>query len=662
MLKEAIYHSPQGSFAYPVGDNELFVQLKAQKGDLERVTVHYDGRFTGKKDAGPRYTVEMEKYCSDELFDYFTAIISYERKKFEYYFLLDDGTKKLYYTNYGFYGQKPAAKSYFEYTYICEKDYFTTPDWVQNAVFYQIFPERFNNHNSELSPSETKDWQDRNPESDSFYGGDLQGITAKLDYLDDLGIDAIYLTPIFESDTNHKYNIINYKKVDPQFGDLSDLKELVNQAHQRDIKVILDGVFNHTSDQFFAFQDILEKGSESEYKDWYYLDHLPIKEDPKLNKKLLETIVSKLNNLEEITTKTVSENILPALELDNEKSREYVLELAKVLDSDMELTIQRLWKISHENEQIKKIITPNYETFATSVWRMPKLRTANPEVREYFLDVAQYWIEEADVDGWRLDVADEVDHYFWREFRKRVKSVKPDAYIVGEMWNNASAWLDGDQFDGTMNYLVTEAIWDFFCKREIDAVDFEARLSKVKTIYKQPAQLASLNLIDSHDTKRALTIANHDLQRLKLAAAFQMSYLGPPMIFYGDEVGIKGEDDPDCRRPMIWNPAQQNHDLLAWYKKLIRIRNENPALRTGKIAVVKNDPVYNIHSFLRATDNNQLLVIFNNGSSEADLEFDLEELGFAKDKFVDLITNNNYNSSDNKLKVSLAAYSVMILK
>ncbi|MBM7556049.1 alpha-glycosidase [Halanaerobacter jeridensis] len=662
MLKEAIYHKPNNVFAYPVGADKLFVQLKAKKGDLKQVQLYYDGRFTGWEEERPRYSVEMEKYCSDQLFDYFTAEISYEHKKFDYYFLLDDGVNKLYYTNYGFYKEIPEEKTHFEYTYICEQDYFTTPKWVHNAVFYQIFPERFNNGDSELNSSAVREWSNRKPATDSFYGGDLQGVIEKLDYLAELGIDAIYLTPIFKSHSNHKYNIINYKEIDPQFGDLETLKELVNRAHNKDIKIILDGVFNHSSNHFFAFQDVLENGAESDYADWYYIDGFPIRQNPKINRKLIKQLITELDDLNQINPEIVSQNIIPKLSLANNKSREYILKLAEVLDSSIELSFQKIWEISHTNDELKKIIQPNYETFADGVWKMPKLRTANSEVREYFLDVAQYWIEEADIDGWRLDVADEVDHYFWREFRKKVKEVKADAYIVGEMWNDARPWLRGDQFDGTMNYLVSEAIWDFFCKKEIDASDFEARLTKVKTIYKKQAQLASLNLIDSHDTKRALTIAENNIERLKLAVAFQMSYLGAPMIFYGDEVGIKGEDDPDCRRPMIWEQKQQNQDLLKWYQKLIKIRNENPALRTGKIKIIKVDPAHNIHAFLRAKDANKILVVFNNGHSKVDLEFNLNEFNFNKDTFVDLITNKSYSSINNKLEFTINKSNVMILK
>jgi glycosidase len=662
MLKEAIYHKADGVFAYPTKEDELFIQLKAKKGDLDRVFIHYDGRFTGWDNGQPKYSVEMKKDCSDDLFDYFVAKITYSEKKFSYCFLVDDGLEKHYYTSQGFFKELPDRKKYFEYTYICEQDYFSTPDWVQNAVFYQIFPERFKNGDSNLNPESLTDWEDRQPKSDSFYGGDLEGIIDGLDYLDELGIDAIYLTPIFESSSNHKYNISDYKKIDPAFGDLDTFKELVDQAHQRGIKVVLDGVFNHTSDQFFAFQDLLENGEDSDYKDWYYIDEFPIRKNPGITKSLTEEFISELKELPEINTKRVSEQVIPKLDLANDKTEEYILKLAANLNSEMELTMMKIWQISRSNEELKQVAAPNYETFASSVWKMPKLKTANSEVREYFLDVARYWIEEADIDGWRLDVADEIDHYFWREFRKTVKDAKPEAYIVGEAWNDASAWLKGDQFDGIMNYLFTEAVWDFFCKRDIDSADFKSRLTKVKTIYKEPAKLASLNLIGSHDTERALTIADNNINRLKLAAAFQMSYVGVPMIYYGDEVGISGGKDPDCRRPMIWEASNQNHDLLEWYKKLIEIRTDNPALRTGKLDLVKEDVAHNIYSFLRTKEDNKVLVIFNNGNSKVDLEFDLNRLNLKKEEFTDLLTDKSSATTDNKLKLSLPAYSVKILK
>ncbi|WP_018250244.1 alpha-glycosidase [Orenia marismortui] len=668
MLKESICHYPYGSYAYPTGEDKLFIQLRAKKGDLDKVNVIYDGRFRDWDNNQPRYFAEMKKYSSDHLFDYFKAEIKYSKKKFKYYFLLDDGEEQLYYCDYGFYKDLIDHNGCFQYTYICEKDYFDTPDWVKNAVFYQIFPERFCNGDSNLNPNNLTEWN-QNPESNSLYGGDLRGIINKLDYLAKLGIDAIYLTPIFESSSNHKYDIIDYMKVDPNFGDLETCRELVDKAHELGIKIIFDGVFNHTSDKFFAFQDILEKGKESEYKNWYYLDDFPVKEKPKIEYKVVERVLKDIDRLDISSHEEFMSQIFNELEIDQDEDKKYILKLSEYIIQDkvqggnlFKLDFWKLWKKGAEDQNLAEIIYPNYETFGNGVWRMPKLKTANPEVRNYILDIARYWIEEVGIDGWRLDVADEIDHYFWREFRNVVKQANPEAYIVGEVWSDASSWLDGDQFDGVMNYLFSTAVWDFFCRKNISVNTFEDRLSKVRTKYKIPAQEASLNLLGSHDTERVLTIASGYKTRQKLAAAFQMTYLGVPMIYYGDEVGMAGGSDPDCRRGMLWDENKQDKQLLKWYKKLISIRKDNPALRTGDFELVDKDVMEKIYAFTRKKGNNQLLVIFNNNNLMAELEFDLNKLNIKADSFEELISEEEYKVKNDKININIKGYSVNILK
>ena len=667
MQRESVYHQPYGSYAYPINQDTLFLQLRTKKGEIEKAYVMHDGKFNWTEDS-PRNRVELEKYCSDKSFDYFRVAITSETKRFRYYFLLDDGSKTLYYTEYGLQEELPTRKEGFEYQNICEKDIFKVPEWVENAVFYQIFPERFANGNPDLDPEETKDWSDREPESDSFYGGDLEGIINNLDYIEDLGVNAIYLTPVFPSSSNHKYNVRDYKAIDPQFGDLETAKELVDKAHQKGIKVIFDAVFNHSSDEFFAFKDLREKGRESDYADWYYYDELPIKKKPNFSFAKLINLFSELRQ-GGIDFATLQEKILPEYDIDYDQLHDYEQEFLKLIterfksDSRLQnMSDKELWLLMRNDEEIKELMGPNYTTFANGAWFMPKLKTANAEVRDYLLDVARFWIEEVGIDGWRLDVADEVDQFFWREFRKVVKQADPEAYIVGETWKDATRWLKGDQFDGVMNYIFSEAVLDFFCRREIDAKSFNHRLTRVKVNYKSPAQLASLNLIGSHDTARALTIAENDKTRLSLAAAFQMTYLGPPMLYYGDEVGMAGGDDPDCRRPMIWEDDKQDQNLLNWYKKLIRIRQENPALRTGKVEVVTVDSLRGIYAFARVKADNRLLVVFNNDSQDNQVEFSLEELPFNTDEVIDLVSESEYQVADGQLKLELDSYSMQVLK
>lgn len=249
---------------------------------------------------------------------------------------------------------------------------------------------------------------------------------------------------------------------------------------------------------------------------------------------------------------------------------------------------------------------PNYETFANGIASMPKLRTENPEVRAYLLDVARYWIERCDIDGWRIDVANEVDHEFWREFRRVVKAAKPDAYVVGEIWHEALPWLQGDQFDGVTNYPFRDACIDFFARGSIDAATFAERLSRNRMAYPLPVLQASWNLLGSHDTERFMTVCGSDVRKVALAVAFQLMWIGTPMLYYGDEIGMEGQNDPDCRRPMIWDVDRWHHQLWETYRRLIGLRLSHRALTHGDARVVLADPLTNVAAFLRAVRPNEV--------------------------------------------------------
>ena len=624
----------------------------------------FDGRFRDWDQSSPRYEKKLIRYSSDELFDYYRCEIEHRTARFRYFFLVEDGNERLYYTAYGFQREIPAAKKCFEYKYICEGDYFQTPAWARKAVFYQIFPERFCSGDKNLNPSGIKNWDERIPDRDSFYGGDLAGIIKKLDYLDDLGIDALYLTPIFKSESNHKYDIIDYKQVDPHFGDLETARELVEKAHRRGMRVILDGVFNHTSDKFFAFQDVKDKGRDSDYVDWYYIYDFPVEKNPNLGYDLLQKLF-KLLSRGEIDRSEIEDELLPQLDFPAAAGRKKAAETAEYLLENYETEeLENFRHIMDNDSRLREILGPNYESFAGRTWSMPKLRVANPEVRKYILDVARYWLEEVDIDGWRLDVADEVEKSFWREFRRTVKEIKPEALIVGEVWTDASPWLQGDQFDGTMNYLFTEAVLDFFCRRKIDARTFKDRLSSMRASYKLPALQASLNLLGSHDTERILHVCEGDKKRQKLSAAFQMCYPGAPMIYYGDEVGMTGGDDPDCRRPMIWDKDKQDQKLFSWYRDLIRIRQENPALQEGEMELLEADAVRNLYCFARRRGDNQIITLFNNSSTPVKKVLDLSELSFEikGDSLVGLISERSYAVENKSLELKIGEYGVRILK
>lgn len=408
------------------------------------------------------------------------------------------------------------------------------PDWVQDAIFYQIFPDRF-----ARSPSLTEQngsinlqpWGSR-PTPHGFQGGDLPGIVDKLDYLTDLGVTALYLNPIFASAANHRYHTHDYYQVDPLLGGNEALHQLLRAAHDRNVRVVLDGVFNHASRGFFQFNHLLECGPDSPYVDWFHV---------------------------------------------------------------------KSWPLNAYGNQGQ----PNYEAW----WGLPALpafNTDTPAVCEFLWDVAVYWLEQG-IDGWRLDVPDEIDDdEFWQEFRERCKAVNPDAYIVGELWEDASRWLGGDQFDAQMNYPLGRAILGFFGGDNLNRMvlpdeavgygriptlngpAFAEVLDQLHNAQYHPAIVkAQLNMLGSHDTPRLLTMLNEDKGAARLAFLCQMTVAGAPNIFYGDEIGLSGGPDPDCRRAFPWDDeAAWDADLRQDVADYITVRQETPALRRGDFRVI----------------------------------------------------------------------------
>ncbi len=432
---------------------------------------------------------------------------------------------------------------------------FTSPDWVKDAVFYQIFPERFYNGNPRLNPPDIKDPKTP-PKPDTFYGGDLDGIIKKIDHIKELGANALYLNPIFEAPSTHKYDASDYTKIDPHFGDEAVFNKFVKKLKDKSMRFILDGVFNHTGNSFWAFEDIKNKGEKSAYKDWYFIKKFPLMADGK----------------------------------------------------------------------------PNYDCW----WNFPvhpKLNTDNPEVKKHLLDVTRMWLEKG-ADGWRLDVPCEIDHPFWKEFRKTVKSVDEDKYIVGEIWHNASQWLMGDEFDASMNYRFRDATVSFFAKRKINAEEFVKQIGQQLFDYPMQANFAMMNLLSSHDTARFFTIAENDPIRVMLALAFQFTYVGAPSIYYGEEIAMTGDKDPDNRKFMNWNKNEWNKQIYDAYKFLIKIRNENEVLRRGEIKFffAKDMAI----GFERFFNNEHLYILINN--SEKNISIDITNYAGNGD-FIDIFKN-----------------------
>jgi neopullulanase len=405
-----------------------------------------------------------------------------------------------------------------------------TPDWVKDAIFYQIFPDRFarDPDDSSAGPAgmgvQFQEWGSP-PTSHSFQGGNLAGIVQRFDYLAELGVNAIYLNPIFASAANHRYIAHDYYQVDPLLGGNAGFARFLDAAHARGIRVVLDGVFNHCSRGLFQFHHLLEVGAESPYVDWFHVSEWPL------------------------NAYTPGEH-------------------------------------------------PNYASW-WGIASLPKFNTDNQAVRQFLWDVGEYWLQQG-IDGWRLDVPDEIDDdEFWREFRRRCKAVNPDAYIVAELWKPAQRWLKGDQFDAQMNYMFTRAILGFLVNKDVDQTQtmpmgygrirpldgpgFGRELEHIfNKMYHPEIAFAQLNMLGSHDTPRLMTLANDDPQTAALAFLCQMTAPGAPNIYYGDEIGMDGRSDPYCRKAFPWHaPETWNNDLLAEVRRLTALRQRLAALRRG---------------------------------------------------------------------------------
>ncbi|HSW42434.1 MAG TPA: glycoside hydrolase family 13 protein, partial [Patescibacteria group bacterium] len=421
-----------------------------------------------------------------------------------------------------------------------------TPAWVRDAVFYQIFPDRFAASARVPKPGPLESWE-APPTATGFKGGDLLGVAEHLDHLVGLGVNAIYFNPIFKSASNHRYHTYDYMAVDPLLGGDAALRELLDACHARGIRVVLDGVFNHASRGFWPFNHVMEVGWDSPYRDWFYFDQDALRSGRQVR-------------------------AFP-------DDRTDILDLAEAP-----------WDRLEGRNSLREL---GYRAW-WDLPALPKLNTDNPQVREYLYGVAEHWIRFG-IDGWRLDVPEEIkDVKFWREFRRRVTAVNPDAYIVAEIWDERPEALGGDQYHGLMNYPLMAAVLSFVAAdhhddavigahftirahvRRDDAAAFAQRLEHILTIYDPAVVGAQLNLLDSHDTPRFLTMAGGDVASFRLATLVQMTVPGAPSIYYGDEIGLPGGFDPDCRRSFPWQaPETWDHDLLAYVSAASALRHAN---------------------------------------------------------------------------------------
>ena len=622
ILVDGIEHTQSASEVNALGGGHVEITARAHIDDVQGVDL------VTWPAGGAQTVTPMRRVNADKIFEYFRAEVVMPAGATSYAFHYRDGptpTKPVP-TWLGPKGLTvmPADK----FTYDAAKfPPFVTPDWVKNGVIYQIFPDRFRNGSAAndqdfkewyyegkralpaggvINPDFqeyyhlVKDWNDvdaltKAPHTPdhrdwmAFYGGDIAGVREKLPYLQSLGITIIYFNPLFEAKSTHKYDAADYRKIDPHFGTNAEFIAFVKEAHAKGIRVILDIVYNHCGNSNWAFRDVVEKGEKSPYYSWFEIKRWPFPAGwPN---------VTTAWKPSDYYTCWWNYGDLPDLNFDLSR------------DDKSEIPV-----------------------------RDAKDAQVNVSLVTYLLDATTYWLKDADCDGVRLDVPNEVPYWFWKVFNQRVKSVKPDAYICGELWGNASDYVRPGVYDAVMNYaFFRDPVLKFIGSGQGTAAEFDAALSSGRLSYPSQAVAVQMNLIDSHDTVRFLTQASGDASRLMLACLFQMTYIGAPSVYYGDEVALEGQRDPDCRRPFpwTWNAEPKRVAMHDWYTKVIQLRDAHPALRTGDYRTVTAEGM--TYAYTRKGNGEEFLVALNAGRAPAEVSIDLAAWGGSV-KAVDALT------------------------
>lgn len=542
MNKSAVLHIPMSQDAFGTDEEHVTIRLRVGKNDLKRCILYYGDRAC-------RLTpvifteVAMQVVAQSELFDYYEVQLEKPYKRLCYYFRLEDEKETILYYGDEFHAENVDDRSeYYQLPFNHRADIVSPPEWAKDTIIYNIFPDSFATGKNYISQqSVEKEFEGR--KTRGKLGGTIQGITENVAYLEELGVNAIYINPIFVAGEYHKYDLVDYFHIDPCFGTNEEFKNMVNVFHNHGIRVIIDGVFNHCGWYFKAFEDVVEKGEKSKYKDWFYHLEYPV--------------------------------------------------------------------VRPQNPETY----PNYECFGYERM-MPKLNTQNLEVENYFCKVCRYWLEEFEIDGWRLDVASEVNDHFWRAFAQTAKSVKKDAILIGEVWETASHWLDGTIFDSTMNYDFRKHCRRFFGNASIDAAQFDGRITNMRMRYRSQTVYAQLNLLDSHDVSRFLSLCDGDRERYQLAVLFQMTFPGMPSVFYGDEQGIEGILEEEYRHPMKWN---ERDELFYFFQKAISLRKSEKALRQGSYRTILAEKGSRLYVYERELEGEKIRIFLNMEEEKQDI-------------------------------------------
>lgn len=549
MNKLALLHRIDSEYAYPLDEKRLVLRLRVSKEDeFKKVEVFFNPAMRFIKE---RQVKEMKVKYVDNYFKYYEVTLFNNFPSFSYifhvvtldneeYFLSDEGLSRS--SDYSL-----SQVSAFRYAFINLDDVIKVNPKFEGRIFYQIFVDSFFKSESLNKDFVTRDWNSTDLEAFKdgkyhpiFLGGDLKGVTSKLNYLKELGIGAIYLTPIFKANTNHRYDTLDYFEIDPRLGDLSDLKELVKKAHELDILVCLDLVFNHTSFFHPFFQDVLKKGKKSKYFNYYII----------------------------------------------------------------------------EGDEVKLTRPVNYMSFSESPM-MPKLNGNNTDVQKYCIEVAKYYLKEVNIDGYRLDVSNELPHSFWTQFKKELKKEKEDIFLIGECWYNAYSFLNSLEWDSSMNYAFLFTSKEYFVNKSLSTKEFIEKLNANLIRYKEPTNKMLLNLLDSHDASRFYEYLKPNKALYLLSELFLVSFVGLAMIYYGDEIFMEGGNDPFNRKGMEWDSPNFQSEEFKLLKNIYHLR-QLEAFKKGEMTLLEKDELLVIK---RSYKEENIEVIINNSTQEKEYHF-----------------------------------------
>ena len=459
------------------------------------------------------------------------------------------------------------------------------PDWVYGGVMYQIFPERFNYSDTNSLFEEKVEWGST-PKRLEFQGGDLYGIIDKLDYIKNLNVNILYLNPIFLSGSTHRYDTWDHFKVDPKLGGEKALEKLIDELHARNMKIIFDTSLNHVHPKHFAFQDIIKNGEKSKYKDWFTIYEYPVhlKHRPHLYENTYK--VGWDGNEEEYKQyleKTFLETEIPVKNIDDDGP----------------------------------IVEPSYKSW-WGVPDMPKINYSCEDARKWALDVTSFWIDNFNIDGWRMDVAKEIDLLFWKDFRKTAKDSNQNVLLFSEIFGDTSQWLQGDMFDGTMNYSFRESMVDYFATKTMNISEFSDSLANLYFMYSFKALSSCQNLLSSHDVKRFLNRCS-DVSSIYGPIFMQATFPGIAGIYYGDEIGLNGGNEPNNREAFPWNDeGSWDINLQNYIREIMNIKSSNNILKYGNFQQIpnQNDAIV----FRRALRDKSLLCIFNRSENQKNIK------------------------------------------